>query len=221
MINKDLLFFCTICREKSDDEIAKIKCSIPHTVKLFKRGELIAYHSEPINQLIMLTKGKVKIEIVSNSGVTLPVKDIEAPYPLSASFLFADDNRLPVDIVALTECEIVYIRKEAIEKQIMACPGFMRGFLAFNSNHTQYISERLKIFAQRGIKAKAVYYILSKEKNGEFEIDLSISALAEYFGVERSSLSRVFSELIKKGIIEFDTKKGRILDMKSLLDYYS
>jgi len=205
-----------MCRDKSAEEIEKIKCTIPHTVKEYKRGEHIAYQGDRVQHLIMLLKGKVKTEIVSNSGLTLPMEMIEAPYPLAAAFLFADDNRFPVDVVALQECEVLYISKESVEAQIAKCSGFMRGFMAFNANRMQYISERLKIFAQKGIKAKIVYYILSREQKGKFDLGRSIASLAEYFGVERPSLSRAISEMVKDNIITFQKGKGEVLDFEAL-----
>ena len=216
MEKRDLLFFCSMCRDKSAEEIEKIKCTIPHTVKMYMRGEHIAYQGDKVLDLIMLLKGKVKTEIVSNSGLTLPMEEIQAPYPLAAAFLFADDNRFPVDVVALQKCEVLYISKESVEKQIARCPGFMRGFMAFNANRMQYISERLKIFAQKGIKGKIAYYILSHERDGEFDLGRSVASLAEYFGVERPSLSRSLSEMVRDGIITFQNGKGKVLNINSL-----
>lgn len=213
MIKRDLLFFCSTCRDKTTVELEKLKCTIPHVVKNYKRGEHIAYQGDSVNQLLLLIEGSVKTEIVSNSGLTLPMEEIAAPYPLAAAFLFADENRFPVDVVALQDCEVLFISKEAVEKQIAKCPDFMRGFMAFNANRMQFLSERLKLFAQKGIKAKLVYYILSQEKNGTFDIERSIASLAEYFGVERPSLSRAISEMVKEGIITFQNGKGRIVDL--------
>ena len=88
--------------------------------------------------------------------------------------------------------------------------------MAFNANRMQYISERLKIFAQKGIKAKLVYHILSREHDGEFDLGRSVASLAEYFGVERPSLSRAISEMARDGIIEFRSGRGRILDLEAL-----
>lgn len=216
MEKRELLFFCSMCRDKSAEEIEKIKCTIPHTVKEYKRGEHIAYQSDKVQHLIMLIKGKVKTEIVSNSGLALPMEEIKAPYPLAAAFLFADDNRFPVDVVALQECEVLYISKESVESQIAKCPGFMRGFMAFNANRMQYVSERLKIFAQKGIKAKIVYYILSREHDGDFDLGRSVASLAEYFGVERPSLSRALSEMVRDNIITFQNGKGKVVDFDAL-----
>lgn len=216
MENHDLLFFCTMCRDKSAQEISEIKCTIAHTIKPFKRGDHIAWQGDKVSHLCMLTKGKVKTEVVSDTGFTLAMEEIKAPFPLAAAFLFADNNRFPVDVIALEECEILFIKKEAVEKQIAKCPGFLRGFMAFNANRIQYLSERMKIFAQKGIKAKIAYYILQRTKGQAFELGRSMTSLAEYFAIERPSLSRAFSEMVRDGIIEFESGQGKIINGKAL-----
>jgi CRP-like cAMP-binding protein len=219
-MNADVLFFCKICRGKSPEQIDEVKCTIEHTVKRFKKGEYIASQGDKVKFLYMLTEGKVRTEIIADSGLTLSVEEISAPYPLAAAFLFADDNRFPVDVIALEECELVLISKESIEKQLAKCPEFLCGFMAFIANRVQFLSERLKIFSQRGIKAKMSYYILQREKNGVFELGRSIASLAEYFGTDRPSLSRAISEMARDGIIEFESGKGKILnhnEIKELL----
>ena len=220
MEKHDLLFFCTLCKNKSPEEIERIKCTIPHTVKLYKRGESIAFYGEQISHLMMLIKGKVKTEIVSASGLTLPIEEIVAPYPLAASFLFADIDHLPVQIVALEKCEVIFISKEAIERQIAKCPSFLHGFMTFNANNMCRVSERLKIFAQKGIKAKIAYYIFTHEKEGHFDLERSVASLADFFAVERPSLSRAISELIRDGIIAYENGKGKILNQQKLEEFF-
>ena len=210
MENLALLFFCATCRDKSSKEVSKISCSVPHTVKNYKKGEHIVYQGDKVAYLYMLAKGKVKTEIVSDTGLTLHVEEIKAPYPLAAAFLFADNNRFPVDVIALEDSEIILIRKDSIEKQMAKCPHFLRGFMAFTANRVQFLSERLKIFSLKGIKTKVAFYILQHTKGNKFELGRNIASLAEYFGVERPSLSRAISEMVRDGIIEYKAGKGRI-----------
>lgn len=215
-MNPDLLFFCTTCRDKSPEEIEDIDCTIDHKIESFKRGELIASQGDNISGLYILTKGKVKTEIISNSGLTVSVEELSAPYPLAAAFIFADKNQFPVEVTALEDCEIALISKASIENQMAKCPGFLRGFMAFTANRVQFLSERLKVFSHKGIKAKVAYYILEHDKNGSFELGRSIASLAEYFGVERPSLSRAISEMTRDGIIEYKGGKGKILKYEEL-----
>lgn len=215
-MNADLLFFCAMCREKSPEQISRIKCTIDHKVKLFEKGERIVSQGDRVSHLYMLVRGKVKTEMISESGLTLSVEEIAAPYPLAAAFLFADDNRFPVDVTALEESEVILISKDEIENKMVGCPGFLRGFMAFTANKMNFLTNRLRIFSQKGIKAKIAYYILQREKNGRFELGRSIASLAEYFAVERPSLSRALSEMAGDGVIEFDAGKGRILDYNKI-----
>lgn len=219
-MNADLLFFCTTCRGKSTKEIEELKCTIDHNIETYNKGELIASQGDKISSLYMLTKGKVKTEIISNSGLSISVEEITAPYPLAGAFIFADNNRFPVEVTALEDCKVAFISKSSIEKQMAKCPGFLRGFMAFNANRVQFLSERLKVFSHKGIKPKVAYYILEHDQNGTFELGRSIASLAEYFGVERPSLSRAISEMKRDGIIEFESGKGRIIrydDLRELL----
>lgn len=57
---------------------------------------------------------------------------------------------------------------------------------------------------------------MQHDKNGSFELGKSIASLAEYFGVERPSLSRAISEMAASGIIEFEGGKGNILNYNEI-----
>ena len=218
MNNRELLFFCSTCKKQNNSELDNRQCDIPYVRKSYKRGEYIGFHGDAVNHLMMLTKGTVRTEIVSSTGVALPMENIKATSPLAPGFLFAENNQLPVDIIATDECEVLFITKANVEKQMVQCTGFLQGFLSFTANRMNYMSQRLKIFAQKGIKAKIVYYILMREKNGEFDMGKSITALADYFAVERPSLSRAISEMVKDGIITYDNGKGKIVNTKKLED---
>lgn len=216
MENPDLLFFCSICRNKTQEEIAQIKCIMTHVVKKYKKGDYIVYQGEKVSHLYMLTKGRVKTEIISNTGFMLDVEEIVAPFPLAAVFIFADNNIFPVNIIAIEDTEVALIKKESIEKQMAKCPYFLRGFIAFISNRIEFLSDRLKIYSLKNIKSKLSFYILQHSHNNEFNLNCSITSLAEYFGVERPSLSRAISEMVRDGIIEFKSGKGRILNIKEM-----
>ena len=212
----DDLFLCPICRNIPVGERERFMNELQFKTKYFKKGDWIAQQGDPVNALYILLKGKVKTEMISESGTVLNIETIQAPNPLAPAFLFSENNRFPVDVVALNDCEIMLIPKESIVKQLACNEPFLKGFMTFNSNRAQFLSERLKLLSTKTIKGKLAQYILERAKNMDFTLDMNQTALAEYFGVARPSLSRSLSEMINKEIISLKGKNGKILNLMKL-----
>ena len=210
------LFLCPICRNIPVDERERFMAELTFKTKSFKKGTRIVNQGDVVNALYILLKGSVKAETVSESGAVLNIETIHAPNPLAPAFLFADNNLFPVDVVALEECEIVLVSKDSIIKQLAANETFLQGFMTFNANRVHFLSERLKILSTKTIREKLAQYIWARTKDMDFNLDRTQTALAEYFGVTRPSLSRSLSEMIDEGIISLKGKQGKVLDLGKL-----
>ena len=134
----------------------------------------------------------------------------------SSAFLFAENNRFPVDVIALEECEIILIPKNAVMRLLATNEHFLQSYMAFNANRTQFLSERLQLLSIKTIKGKLAYYILKRIQGDHYKQDRNQTELSEYFGVARPSLARSFSEMIEEGAI---SREGKIVDMNKLKSY--
>jgi CRP-like cAMP-binding protein len=131
--------------------------------------------------------------------------------------LFAKHNYFPVDVTTLTDCEVLYINKDSLLEQFKENERFLQSFLAFTSNRAQFLSNRIQFMLLATIKGKIAHYILKQPHNNLFfQLDRSITALADYFGVARPSLSRALSEMAHDGIINIHHRKGTILNLNAL-----
>jgi len=212
----DDLFLCPICRNIPVDEREKFLNELKFKTISFQKGELIAQQGNNVNALYILSKGSVKAEMVSESGSVLNIETIHAPNPLAAAFLFAENNHFPVDVVALDDVEIILISKDAMMKQLLRHEAFLQGFMTYNANRVQFLSERLKLLSTKTIKGKIAQFILARSKGTDFSLEMSQTTLAEYFGVTRPSLSRSIAEMIDEGIISLKRKNGKILNRVNL-----
>jgi len=210
------LSLCPICRNIPVNERETFFNELNFKTKFFKKGEWIAQQGDVVRALYILLKGSVKAEMVSEAGTVLNIETIYAPNPLAPAFLFAESNRFPVDVVALEDCEIVIIPKESVMKQLACNSTFLQQFMAFNSNRAHFLSERLKFLSTKTIKGKLAQYILARTVKMDFTLNMSQTALAEYFGVTRPSLSRSLSEMINERIISLKGKNGKIHNLKKL-----
>ncbi|MDR0796126.1 MAG: Crp/Fnr family transcriptional regulator [Tannerella sp.] len=210
------LFLNPICRNIPVKERESFLNMLNYNTKIFNKGEWIAQQGAAVTALYILNKGSVKTEMISESGTVLSIETIHAPNPLAAAFLFAENNTFPVDVVALESCEIIFITKESVV-QLLACnEKFLQGFMTFNSNRAHFLSERLKFLSIKTIKGKLAQYILTRTHTIEFTLGMNQTALADYFGVARPSLSRSLSEMVHDGIITLKGKNGKILNLMKL-----
>lgn len=207
---------CPICGNIPESEREEFLASLHAISKKYRKGDFIARQGDTVSSLYMLMNGSVKTEMITESGSVLSVETIVAPRPLAPAFLFAENNRFPVDVLALEECEVVQIPKESVMRQLAINESFLKSYMAFNANRTQFLSERLQLLSIKTIKGKLAYYIQQRATGGKFAFDRNQTELAEYFGVARPSLARSFSEMIDEGAV---TRDGEVLNVNRLKSY--
>lgn len=215
-MNINDIFLCPICCSIPLEDREKFINELNYKSKSFKKGEIIAHQGDSVDFLCILLKGSVKTEMIADSGTVLNIETITAPNPLAPAFLFAENNRFPVDVIALEDSELILVHKSLVMRQLAGNETFLKAYMAFNSNRTNFLSERIKLLSIKTIKGKLSQYILGRTKNLDFVMDMNQTELAEYFGVARPSLARSLSEMIDEGIIKLEKKKGVILDINAL-----
>jgi CRP-like cAMP-binding protein len=216
MLNVNDLFLCPICRNIPVQEREAFLKGLDYKIKSFKKGEIIARQGDIVDSLYILLVGNVKTEMISGSGGVLNMETINAPSPLAPAFLFAENNRFPVDVIAIEDCEVMLVSKSSILKLLSSNESFLQGYMLFNSNRTNFLSERIKLFSIKTIKGKLAYYIMERSENNFFSLDRSQTELAEYFGVTRPSLARSLSEMTEDKIIRLDKRNGEVLNVNKM-----
>ena len=219
------LSLCPICGKLSEEEQTALFSSLDYSTRSFEKGDWVARQGDALSSLYLLSKGRAnvcprlirfKTEMITESGTILEVETLSAPTPLASAFLFAENNRFPVDVIALEECEIILIPKNAVMRLLATNEHFLQSYMAFNANRTQFLSERLQLLSIKTIKGKLAYYILKRIQGDHYKQDRNQTELSEYFGVARPSLARSFSEMIEEGAI---SREGKIVDMNKLKSY--
>lgn len=209
---------CPICNKIPAEEQESFVENLNCIQKKYRKNELIFRQGELCKYLYLLTKGSVKTEMISEDGNLLTIEKILAPRPLAPAFLFAENNRFPVDVTTLEESELLMIPKESVMKLLATNEGFLTNYLSFNAGRTQFLSNKLQILSVKTIKGKLSQYLLEHMKPGSatLTLDKNQTQMAEFFGVARPSLSRSMSEMVAEGLISMDKKEVTILDINGL-----
>jgi CRP/FNR family transcriptional regulator, dissimilatory nitrate respiration regulator len=200
------------------EDIEAILSAVPYKVKKFLKGTLISQAGETVKSLMVVTSGVVKGEMVDYAGRVIKIEDIPAPGALASAFMFGNSNRFPVNVIAVSDGELLVIEKLDFLKLLMNNDIVLINFLDMISNRSQFLSEKIKFLNFKTIKGKLAHFLLQKAgKDGMVvTLDMTQNELADYFGVARPSVGRALGEMEDEGYIEAKGKKIRILDKEGL-----
>lgn len=204
----------------TSDDIEKIFSEVKYQLKRFKAGSMIYASGEPVNSLTIVINGIVKGEMVDYAGRVIKIEDIPAPGALASAFMFGNRNRFPVNVISVTDTELLIVDKPELLKLLKTEERILINFMDMISNRSQFLSEKIKYLNFKTIRAKLAQYILQKAgKEGTIVIlDMKQNELAEFFGVARPSVGRAIHEMEEEGLITAQGKKIAILNKKGLAD---
>jgi len=216
----DLLCGSPLTRGLSGGAIQDLFTSVPYRTKKYRQGSLVAQSGEEVLSMNIVVKGTVKGEMVDYAGRVIKIEDIPSPGALAPAFIFGRSNMYPVNVVAITETEILSIEKPDFLKLLMSDSRLLANFLDMISSRSQFLSEKIKFLNFKTIRGKLAQYILNLplEGSNRARLDRTQSDLADFFGVARPSIARALGELEQQGIIRAEGKSIEITDRKRLSD---
>jgi len=199
-------------------EIMSLMAVTPYKIRKYNAGAMIAQSSEPVNSFMLVLDGRVKGEMVDFSGRVIKIEEIPASGTLASGFIFGSRNRFPVNVVAISDTQLLIIGKPDFLKFLKSNDRILTNFLDIISDRSQFLSEKIKFLSFKTIKGKLAQYILQAagQDKSEITIALTQNEMAEYFGVARPSIARVVGELEDEGIISTSGKHLKILDKERL-----
>lgn len=199
-------------------DIERILSEVSHRIKKFNGGTLISQMGEPVNSLMIVVRGVVKGEMVDYAGKVIKIEDIPAPGALASAFMFGAKNRFPVNVIAVSDGELLLIEKSDFLKLLRKSDIILVNFLDMISTRSQFLSEKIKFLNFKTIKGKLAQYILQKagKERSSVMLDMTQNDLADFFGVARPSIARALGDLEEKGYIQAKGKNIKVIDREGL-----
>ena len=206
---KETVVFNNIDEETIKNILEKTR----YEIKNYSPNESIAFRGDEVKGLYIILKGTLITEMLTEEGNVIKIEELVPSDVIASAFIFGKKNSFPVDLAAKDEAEILYVERKEFLKLLFSQEKILENFLNEISNKTQLLTSKIwNNFNNKTIKKKFCDYVKRNQENNEFFIE-NLGALAEFFGVERPSLSRVLSDLVKDEKLErIGRNKYKILD---------
>ena len=125
-------------------------------------------------------------------------------------------KKSPVDIIAQTDCEILFIPFEKVvnpcEKLCAYHLQLIKNIMKMISKKNSVLNNQIDIIGQKTIREK-IMALLTEYQNGEkvFEIPYSREEMAKFLCVDRCALSRELSKMKDDGILLYRKNQFELL----------
>ncbi len=196
----------------STEKLEKFVAETPIQQRSFDAGSVIFIQGAVCESLHLLVGGIARAVMMNADGKQVTIEEMSSPRIIAPAALFAGRNVFPVNIVAVSDCGILFVPKNDFLSLMRQEPSVMSGFIELLSDKSIFLSMKINSFALQTLKERLASYLLSgNERHTQKEI-------AEMLGVTRPSLARILAELIDEGCIAVRNRKIEILDKKKLED---
>lgn len=191
-------------------QVEQLLESVRYTVREYEPGEVVMLRGDEYESLAILASGSVSAEMQSIAGKTMRMETLRAPEMLASAVLFAMRNRSPVTVTAASRCEVVSFPRETVLSLCASYRQVLTALLRDAGNRVVFLAERMRLSQFASIRQKLASYLLDRAREQHREnpaegtvvrLDLNRRQIAELFGVTRPALSRVFAELLDRGLI--------------------
>ncbi len=142
-----------------EEELVAFLFGSPNSLKCFEPGDVIVRQGNLCKGLYLLASGSVRAGMINDEGKELTVEEMKAPSLLASAFIFATENRFPVNVEAVEPCEVFIIGKERFLEFMHLHPLMMQNFLKDISDRSVFLSKKLNEFALLNLKNRLLKYL--------------------------------------------------------------
>lgn len=187
------LLHTSLFRGLKEEDLVALLFGASSPVRRFRSGDLLVRQGDLCRGLYLLVSGRVRAGMVNDEGKELTVEELEAPAILASAFVFATDNRFPVQVEAISSCEVLLISRDRLLDFMHRYPQLLQNYLQDISDRSVFLSEKLNQFALQNLKVRILHYLKTHSTiHNQQEVALRL-------GVTRSSLARALAELAAEG----------------------
>jgi len=226
MANSEFLNYVPIFSELEKEAIEKIeKIGLR---KIYHKNEVILLEEEAGTALFVIIKGKVKVSRNSNDGREV-ILTILSESDFFGEMAILDGLTRSATVTALEESELFLIQRNDFLNLLYVHPEVSITLLQELTRRLRNADMKIKALSLKDAEGKVATVILQladeigKIKHGIVELEkLPLQQdLANMAGTSRETISRTLHSFAKKGYVEMDGSKLRILDYEKFKEIFN
>lgn len=168
----------------------------------YKKGEIILSPKTKEKTVGVLLKGEVR---VLKDYVTVSVLTQGKQFGLAG--LYQQESGFVNTVIAKTNCRILWIQKEGIDKILTRNPEFSVSYISYLSGRIYYLNNKIEAYTAPTAEEKLLNFLESNCPENRIFQEVSITELTRQVNVSRASLYRALDSLTRQGVLRYEHKQ--------------
>ena len=187
-----------------------------------ERDEVLFLRGEPARGFYLVERGRIKLFLDSPSGAEKIVDTVGPGGTFGEAVMFLDQP-YPVSTAALSDAELVFVPKDAVDELLESRPDFCRRMLAGMAMRLRTLVRDIEAYSLQSATQRVIGYLLQscEQERGEAMIELPLPryVIASRLNLTPETLSRVFHELTRQGVLRSEGRRVMVPDVGRLRDH--
>ena len=173
------------------------------------KNNIIFHEGDVCENIGIIISGKVDIISYSFEGKELLINSLKAGEIFGNNLIFSSEPIYRGDVIAQEKSVIAIINKENLVYLLQNNKEFLNLYLKAQSDKAKLLTSRIQLLSLVNAEERLFYYA---SKNDNVIVYKNVTTLAATIGVQRETLSRLLTSLIKRHLIK--KEKGKITVLK-------
>lgn len=206
----------------SRDEIADMLSGMGAYVATYSKNETITVENEKLDGIGIVLRGMVSIGKDTSSGDRLMIARLSQGDVFGEVAVYTG-SLWTATVLADKDASILFLPAEKLvnseEMSSKAASRFALNMLYIIAKKARALNDKLELLALKSIRRKICFYLLKQHQSrrqSEFMVPLRRGEMAEYLQVSRPSLSRELIRLKEEGIIDFEGRNFKLIDLERI-----
>lgn len=173
------------------------------------KNSVIHHEGDTCESIGVIVSGKVDVVSYSFQGKELILNSLKAGEIFGNNLIFSSEPIYKGDVIAKEKCVIAFINKENLLFLLQNNKDFLELYLKAQSDFGKSLNARIQLLSFTNAEERLQYYA---SKNDNVIIFKNVTTLAAQIGIQRETLSRLLTSLVKRHLIK--KEKGKITFIK-------
>jgi CRP/FNR family transcriptional regulator len=213
---------CSMCKGCKPEWLKAI--DVNRKLIHYNKGESIFHEGDTVNGMYFIFSGLVKVHKKWSDNKELILRFAKEGAIVGHRGL-GGDTIYPVSATALTASDICFVNLDFFMATLKVNPDYLFDLMMFFAAELKESEKRMRNIAHMNTKGRIGQSLLTlqdkfgTDAEGYINIEISRQDLASYTGTTYETLFKIMNELAEENAIQIDSKRTKLLDKPTLLEY--